>query len=84
MAVVEIAKNRRSQGGGSSLLKAVTGATKNASLEARWLAERLSFGDGIVSGQGRRIITFSYDCPGQGGAHSVGIGGGDKKGIWHK
>ena len=37
-----------------------------ASPEARWLAERLIDGKGLVSGWGRRIINLSYNQPDRG------------------
>ena len=39
------------------------GATENASMEARLLAERLICGEGLVSSRQQRILTISYDRP---------------------
>ena len=65
--MVEIVKKSLSQEGESPMLKAVTGAMKNTSLEVQWLAEGLSFGEGLVSCQGRRVITFFLFLPSPGG-----------------
>ena len=48
-------------------MEAVVGATADAPLEARWSTERLSVGEGFISGRGRRVITLCYSHPGQGG-----------------
>ena len=59
--------NRQIWGEGGPLLEAVTGATADASLEARWLVESLGGGEDFVSGQGKRGITISYVRPVRGG-----------------
>ena len=60
------ATNRQSRGTGRPLSEAATGATTDASPEARWLTEGLSGGEGLISGWGIRGTTLSYACPGWG------------------
>ena len=53
-------------GEGWPFLEAAAGTTTYASPEARWLAERFSGREGLVSSKGLRGITLSYSRPGWG------------------
>ena len=63
-AAAAMAMNRQSRGEGRPLLEGEAGATIDASPETRWLAEMLSYSEGLVSSQGLRILTLSYAHPG--------------------
>ena len=62
-----MATNRQSRGEGRPWSEVAAGATTDASPEARWSAERLSCGEGLVSGRGRRVLPLYYARPGRGG-----------------
>ena len=51
----------------------VTGAMADASPEARWLAERLGGGKGLVSGGGRIGLILSYARPVRGGWRTLAV-----------
>ena len=53
--------------------EAAAGATADASLKGRWLTERLSCGEGIISGWGQRVLTLSYAGPVRGGWHTLSV-----------
>ena len=48
-------------------MEAVEDATTGAYLEAYWLAERISGGEGLFISWGRCGLTISYAHPGRGG-----------------
>ena len=53
--------------------EAVAGAMSYTSPEARWLEERLSGGEGLKSGRGRRVFTLSYSRPGWGRQRTLSL-----------
>ena len=65
--------NQKSRREWRSLSEAETGATADASLEARWLVECLGGGEGLVRDRGQHNITLSYARPGQGGGRHTPV-----------
>ena len=75
-----MSKNRGSGGGGRPSSESVAGTTTYASPEARWLTERLSGGEGLISGWGIRGTTLSYACPGWGRWRTLSVAKAEAKG----
>ena len=62
-----MATNRQSWGKSRPSSEPAAVAATYASTEVRWSEDRLSEGEGLVSGRGICGITISYARPGQGG-----------------
>ena len=56
----------------------------DASLEVRWLVERLGSSEVLFRGQGQHGITIYYSLPVGGGAYYGAGGGRFEKGSWRK
>ena len=63
MAAMAMETKRQSQGKGKPFLEATSGMMTDAYPEAWWSAERLSDGEGLISGQGICGLTLSYSQP---------------------